>query len=276
MIDSHHHLWEYSPGDYPWIPKDSPLAQSYLIPELEAVTRDAGVSGTVVVQARQIIEESDWLILLADSCDLIRGIVGWVPLIREDVREALERLARHPKFKGVRHVLQDEPGTYFLRDDLHRGLAQLPFFDLRFDLLILQRQLHAAIQLVDRQPEVGMIVDHIAKPEARNGRVEEDWKTGMRELSRRDNILGVKFSGLVTEFRQDLIPDPATIRAYFFETMEIFGTDRVMIGTDWPVCLLRLGAYRDWIETVRDLTADLSSTERLAVEQTNCQRCYGL
>ncbi len=276
MIDSHHHLWEYSPRDYPWIPQDSPLAQSYLIPELEAATDDAGVSGTVAVQARQSIEESDWLIDLAGQCDLIRGIVGWVPLIREDVREDLERLSRYPKFKGVRHVLQEEPDAYFLRDDFHRGLAQLPFLDLRFDLLIFQRQLPVAIQLADRQPEVGMIVDHIAKPEARNGRVEEDWKTGMRELARRDNILGVKFSGLVTEFNQDPIPDPGTIRAYFSETVEIFGVDRVMIGTDWPVCLLRVEAYRDWIGTVKDLTADLSPAERLAIEQTNCQRCYRL
>ena len=276
MIDSHHHLWVYSPREYPWIPQNSALAQNYLVPELEAATSEAGVSGAVVVQARQTIEESDWLIELAEPCDIIQGIVGWVPLVREDVGDVLERLSHSKKFKGVRHVLQAEPDAYFLRDDFHRGLAQLPAFDLRYDLLLFQRQLDVAIQLVDRQPGVGMIIDHIAKPEARNGRVEEGWKKGMRELARRDNILGVKFSGLVTEFNQDPVPHPATIRAYFSETLEIFGADRVMIGTDWPVCLLRLNAYRDWIETVRDLTADLSPADRRAIEQTNCQRCYRL
>ncbi|RYD47855.1 MAG: amidohydrolase, partial [Verrucomicrobiaceae bacterium] len=167
MIDSHHHLWRYSPEEYPWIPPGSPLANDHLVAGLVDATDAAGVDATVVVQARQVLEESDWLLSLADSTDRIAGVVGWVPLIDEKVEAALARLAAHPKFKGVRHVLQDEPDSYFLRDDFHRGLSLLPDLDLRYDLLVFERQLPAAIQLVDRQPDLGIIIDHIAKPEIR-------------------------------------------------------------------------------------------------------------
>jgi L-fuconolactonase len=275
MIDSHHHLWNYSKEEYPWIPEGSPLTKDHLLPELETATGKAGVDGTVAVQARQVLEESDFLLALADQSDVIRGVVGWVPLIDEKVGTELERLASLEKFKGVRHVLQDEPDSYFLRDDFHRGLAMLPGHDLRYDLLLFQRQLPVAIQLVDRQPQLGIVIDHIAKPEARNGRVEEDWKRGMRELAKRDNILGVKFSGVVTEFPEGEI-DPQTVRAYFEETLAIFGADRVMFGTDWPVCLLRIDSYTAWADTVRDLASSLSTDEEAAVLSGNVTRAYGL
>jgi L-fuconolactonase len=180
MIDSHHHLWRYSKEDYPWIPISSPLAQDQLAPELEAVTSEAGVEGTVVVQARQVIEESDFLLSLADKTDRIKAVVGWVPLIDETVSAHLERLSVFPKFKAVRHVLQEEPDEYFLRDDFHRGLARLATYGLRYDLLVFQRQLPVAIQLVDRQPDLHIILNHLAKPEARNGRIEPAWRSGMK------------------------------------------------------------------------------------------------
>jgi len=273
MIDSHHHLWNYSKEEYDWIPRGSPLAEDQLLPELETQTADAGVDGTVAVQARQVLEESDFLLALADQSDVIRGVVGWVPLIDEQVGKELERLASLEKFKGVRHVLQEEPDEYFSRDDFHRGLNLLPGLDLRYDLLVFQRQLPVAIQLVDRQPELGIIVDHLAKPEARNGRIEDHWRRDMRELSKREHILGVKFSGLVTEFPDGPI-DRDTIRAYFEETLEMFGANRVMFGTDWPVCLLRVESYTEWADTVRDLVSALSADERKAILGDNAIRTY--
>ena len=273
MLDSHHHLWNYSVEEYPWIPAGSPLAQNQLIPELTAATSAAEVEGTVVVQARQVIEESDWLLSLADETDLIKAVVGWVPLISPDVGTDLERLVPQAKFRAVRHVLQEEPDDYFLRDDFHQGLSLLPGFDLRYDLLLFQRQLPVALQLVDRQPELGIIVDHIAKPETQNGRVEDGWKRDMRELAKRDNILGVKFSGLVTEFPEGDI-DPDTVRAYFEETLQIFGPDKVMFGTDWPVCLLRIDSYKAWADTVRDLLAPLTPNEQTAIATANCRSAY--
>ena len=276
MLDTHHHLWNYSKEEYAWIPEGSPLAQDQLLPELYSATFEAQVTGTIAVQARQVIEESDDLLKLADAGDLIRGIVGWVPLIDDRVDAELERLAPHSKFVAVRHVLQEEADDYFLRGDFHRGLSLLPGHNLRYDLLLFQRQLPVGIQLVDKQPELGVIVDHIAKPEARNGRVEDAWRRGMKELAKRDNVLGVKFSGLVTEFNQDEIIDQNTIRAYFEETLEIFGSDRVMFGTDWPVCLLKIDEYREWAETVRNLASSLSTHEQLKILLRNGEEAYQL
>jgi L-fuconolactonase len=274
MIDSHHHLWHYSKKDYPWIPEGSPLAQDQLVRELETVTSAAGVTGTVVVQARQVIEESDFLLTLAAQTDRIQAVVGWVPLIDENVDADLERLSAFPKFKAVRHVLQEEPDEYFLRDDFNRGLSLLPAYGLSYDLLIFQRQLPVAIQLIDRQPELAFIVNHIAKPEARNGRIESSWRNGMKELAKRDNVISVKFSGLLTEFPEGE-GDFETVAAYFNETLEIFGPGNVMFGTDWPVCLLRT-KYSEWAETFRSLTNDLSEEERLALHGVNAEICYRL
>ena len=276
MLDTHHHLWKYSREEYGWIPEESPLAQDQLLSELKASTSAAGVTGTVAVQARQITQESDDLLTMADQGELIRGVVGWVPLIDDAVSGDLERLAPHDKFVGVRHVLQEEPDEYFTRDDFHQGLALLPGLNLRYDLLLFQRQLEAGMALADRQPELGIIVDHLAKPEAHNNRIESDWRSGMKELAKRDNILGVKFSGLVTEFNADPEIDPDTVKAYFEETLEIFGADRVMFGTDWPVCLLRIDSYQEWAETVRNLVTSLSSDEQEQILKTNGERAYQL
>ncbi len=274
MIDSHHHLWRYTKEEYPWIPISSPLAKDQLAPELEVVASESFITGTIVVQARQVIEESDFLLTLADQTDRIQAVVGWVPLIDENVSVHIERLSAFPKFKAVRHVLQEEPDDYFLRDDFHRGLSLLPSFGLRYDLLIFQRQIPVAIQLVDRQPDLPIILNHIAKPEARNGRIESAWRSGMKELAKRDNLLGVKFSGLLTEFPEGE-GDAETVAAYFYETLEIFGADRVMFGTDWPVCLLRT-SYRDWADSMRELIADLPESERNAILEGNAKRAYGL
>lgn len=275
MIDSHHHLWNYSAGEYPWIPPGSPLAQDQLLAEIQRATAAAGVDATVVVQARQMVEESDWLLNLADQSELIRGVVGWVPLIDANVADPLARLAVHPKFKAVRHVLQDEPDAYFLRDDFHRGLSLLPSFGLHYDLLIFQRQLSVAIQLVDRQPELGIIIDHIAKPEIRKGKIDPLWKAGMAELAKRKNILGVKISGMVNEVLDPDI-DEATLRAYFEEMLALFGPERLLFGTDWPVCLLRIESYQGWAAMVRGFTAGLSPDERHAILHGNATRCYDL
>ncbi len=276
MLDTHHHLWKYSADEYGWIPENTPLQQDQLLPELEAATSAAEVSGTIAVQARQVIQESDDLLAMADQGELIRGVVGWVHLRDDAVSADLERLAIHEKFVGVRHVLQEEPDEYFLDDDFHRGLAKLPALGLRYDLLLFQRQLPQGIKLVDRQAELGIIVDHLAKPEAQNGRIEPEWRRGMKELARRENVLGVKFSGLVTEFPAESEVDPDTVRAYFEEILEIFGAERVMFGTDWPVCLLRLDSYQTWADTVRGLVSSLTESEQDAILIKNGEKCYQL
>lgn len=275
MIDSHHHLWRYSPEEYDWIPPGSALAHDHLLMELEAATTAAGVDGTVVVQARQTLGESAWLLDLSNQSEIIAGVVGWAPLIDPDVGDHLARLAAHPKFKAVRHVLQGEPDSYFLRDDFHHGLSLLPDLDLRYDLLLFQRQLPVAIQLVDRQPDLGIIIDHIAKPEIRKGRIDPAWRSGMEELAKRENILGVKISGMVTEVLDPEI-DGATLQAYFDETLALFGPDRLMFGTDWPVCLLRIDSYKEWADTVHHFVSQLSPDEATGILHDNAVSIYGL
>ena len=276
MLDTHHHLWSYNADDYPWIPANTPLAQNHLLLELKEATSLAGVTGTIAVQARQTTEESASLLKIADQSDLIRGVVGWIPLVSANVDEDLELFSDNPKFVGIRHVLQDEPDAYFLRDDFHRGLSKLPAHDLRYDILLYQHQIPVATKLVDRQPELGMVIDHIAKPKAQKGRVEHEWRSGMKELAKRENILGVKFSGLATEFPKEDEIDPDTIRAYFEETLEIFGVERVMFGTDWPVCLLKLDSYKQWADTVIILTSSLSGDEKDLILEKNGETAYQL
>lgn len=275
MIDAHHHLWTYSREEYPWIPPESRLAQDYLLPELGQVASTAGIEGTVVVQARQTLEESEWLLSLAGKSALIRGVVGWVPLVDPSVRQPLERFLGHEKFKGVRHVLQDEADGYFHRDDFHRGLSVLPELGLSFDLLVYQRQLPTAILLVDRQPNLRIIVDHIAKPVIRNGQIDPEWRAGMRELAKRENVTGVKISGLPTEVVDGAL-DEATFAAYFHEVLSLFGPERLMFGTDWPVCLLRLESYQAWADIARDFVSGLTGDEAGGILHGNASRIYHL
>ena len=276
MIDAHHHLWKYNASQYSWIEEDSVLAQDFLLSELSENTTTAGVTGTIAVQARQTLEESDWLLELANQCDLIQGVVGWVPLADADVAGHLDRLAQHRKFKAVRHVIQDEPDDNFiLGTEFNRGINKLKDYDLVYDILIFQKHLPQTIKFVDQHPGQSFVIDHIAKPVIRNGRIEDEWRNGMTSLAERDNVRAVKISGMVTEVTNDKI-DEATLRNYFAESLEIFGPERLCFGTDWPVCLLRIDSYVDWANSVRGYVADLTVDEQNAILHKNCEKVYRL
>ena len=276
MLDAHHHLWKYDPSQYPWIEGKSVLAQDYLLPELIENTTAAEVTGTIAVQARQTLEETDWLLELSDQCDLIRGVVGWVPLADPDVTEHLDRLTQHCKFKAVRHVVQDEPDDNFiLGTEFNRGIAKLKDYDLVYDILIFQRHLPQTLEFVDRHPGQSFVIDHIAKPVIHNGRIEDEWQHGMTALAERDNVNSVKISGMVTEVTDSQI-DEATLKNYFEKSLEIFGPERLCFGTDWPVCLLRIDSYVDWANSVRGYVADLTGEEQHAILQENCEKAYRL
>lgn len=276
MLDSHHHLWSYDPEQYPWIPPESALAQDYLIPELIANTDAAGVTGTVAVQARQTLEESDWLLELAEETDRIKAVVGWVPLAEDNVSEHLERLSQHRKFKAVRHVVQDEPDDNFiLGDNFNKGIAKLKDYGLIYDILIFQKHLPPTVEFVDRHPDQPFVIDHIAKPVIHNGRIEDEWRKGMAALAERENVTAVKISGMVTEVTNDKV-NHATLKDYVDETLGMFGSKRVCFGTDWPVCLLRIDSYVDWATSVRNYVAELSADEQAAILHETCAEAYGL
>ncbi|MFM8359520.1 MAG: amidohydrolase family protein, partial [Verrucomicrobiota bacterium] len=197
-LDSHQHFWRYDAAQYPWIPAGSPLQQDWLPHALAALQGPLGLDGSIAVQARQSIAESDWLLGLADADPRIRGVVGWVDLRSGSVGADLQRLARHPKFVGVRHVVQDEPDDRFLlRPDFQRGLALLEPLHLAYDLLLFPRQLPAAIELVGRFPRQPFVLDHLTKPFIRDGTLDP-WRDQIRELARFPHVQ-CKVSGMVTE-----------------------------------------------------------------------------
>ena len=270
-IDAHQHFWNYDAAQYPWIGPGSSLQRNWLPPDLAPLLAAAGLDGCIAVQARQIIEESYWLLELAEHHSIIKGVVGWVDLRSPEVDKDLAALAAHPKFSGVRHVIQDEPDVNFMRGaEFQRGIAKLKEFKLTYDILIFPRQLPAAIELVRRFPEQPFVLDHIAKPPIMDGTLSP-WREQIRELAKAPNVL-CKVSGMVTE--ADLAAwKPADIRPFLEVVFEIFGEDRLMFGSDWPVCLLA-GSYAQVHALVADYTRNLSAAARDKFFGGNAARFY--
>ncbi len=272
-IDSHQHFWSYDPQQYPWIKPEWRIKRSFLPADLRPLLDCAGLDGCVAVQARQTLEESRWLLQLADQSPMIKGVVGWVDLQSEDVARQLEQFASHPKFVGVRHVVQDEPDDNFmLRPEFLRGVRRLKELDLTYDILIFPKQLPAAIALVRQFPEQPFVLDHIAKPLIRDG-ILEPWREQIRELARHPNVL-CKISGMVTEAKWDGWK-PADFRPYLDVVLEAFGAKRILYGSDWPVCLLA-SEYAQVFDLARSHAATLSESEQAAFFGENAAGFYGL
>lgn len=274
-IDSHQHFWEINDTDYVWMGEEHAVIKRDFLPaDLRPLLADSGLDGCVAVQARQMTVETDWLLALAASHDLIRGVVGWVPLCEQAGEPWLEKYAGMPGLVGVRHVVHDEPDDNFiLRADFNEGVSRLKNYGLTYDILIFGRHLPQTIEFVDRHPGQAMVVDHIAKPVIRAGNFDEAWSRGIRELARRGQVM-CKLSGVVTEIR-DPTWDIDLIQPYFDTVIEAFGADRIMFGSDWPVCLLRAD-YSRWVEVVQQLLAPLSEHEQAAILGGNAVRFYGL
>jgi len=274
-IDAHHHLWHYSPAEYPWIDDAKrEIARDYMPDDLRLEMSANQIDGVVSVQARQSLEETDALLDLAAQFDWIRGVVGWIPLRDANVDDVLARYASEPKLRAVRHVVQDEPDDRFLvGSDFMRGISKLAAHDLVYDLLILPHQLPAAIELVDRFPNQPFVLDHIAKPRIRMHAMDEVWRASFVELAKREHV-ACKFSGIITEVR-DATWTVETMRPYWDIALHYFGADRLMFGTDWPVCTLR-GTYSHWTSAVEELAAELSDDEQKNFWGSTAERAYGL
>jgi L-fuconolactonase len=273
-IDAHHHLWHYSPQEYGWISDSmSVLRRNFLPDDLRREIASVGIDGVVSVQARQTLAETDWLLDLADRNEFIRGVVGWVPLVSETVRRDLERYSGRAKLKAVRHVLQDEPDdNYMLREDFNRGLRMLKGFGLRYDILIFERHLPQAIELVDLHPDQVFILDHVAKPRIRDNALSP-WRENLRELARRKNVF-CKLSGIVTE-ADHRTWTPQQLRPYMDAALDAFGARRLMFGSDWPVCLLACG-YRRWHDIVKEFASKLTPEEQGRLFGETAREAYGL
>jgi len=212
------------------------LRRNHLPEDLQAEFDQVELDGSVAVQARQTLEETRWLLELADQHDLIKGVVGWVDLRSEAVEEQLAEFTSHPKFVGVRHVVQDEPDDQFMiRSEFIRGIGKLQAFGLRYDILIFPRQLPAAIELVKQFPDQRFVLDHMAKPLIKAGTLMK-WDKQIRELAQFENLT-CKVSGMVTEADWENWV-PGDFLPYLNVVFESFGEDRLMYGSDWPVCRL--------------------------------------
>lgn len=249
------------------------LRRDFLLDDLRRVTADAGVTGTIVVEAERTLEETRWLSRVAESDDLIWGVVGWAPLTTPGVALELEKIAALPKMKAVRHPIHDEPDDqYILRDDFNRGVSALTQLDLRYDILIFEKHLPQTIQFVDRHPNQIFILDHVAKPRIREG-ILEPWRNNIRELGRRSNVY-CKVSGMATEADWNTWSGEA-LAPYIETVLQAFTPRRVMFGSDWPVLMLA-STYRRWFDTVRDAIAHLSAGEREWILAKTAIEAYGL
>ena len=270
-LDAHQHFWSYDAAQYPWIPPGSPLHRDWLPADLAALQQPLGFEGSIAVQARQVVGESDWLLDLADQHVGVKGVVGWVDLRSDRVEADLARLAAHPKFVGVRHVVQEEPDDDFmLGSDFQRGIGRLAAFGLTYDLLIYPKQLAAAIRLAENFPNQPFVLDHIAKPPIKDGAIEP-WKSQLRRLAQLPNV-HCKVSGMLTEADHERWK-VEQFRPYLDVVFEAFGPARLMYGSDWPVCLFA-GSYEQAYRLVDDHARGLSAAERAGLFGDNCARFY--
>ncbi len=270
-LDAHQHFWRYDAGQYPWIPVGSPLHRDWLPEDLVKLQKPLGLDGSIAVQARQSVEESDWLLSLADSHPVVKGVVGWVDLRAPDVAKDLERLSRHPKFVGVRHVVQDEPDLNFMLGDAFvRGIGQLAAFNLTYDILIYPQQLPAAIALVKKFPQQKFVLDHMAKPVIK-AHLLEPWSSDLKRLAEHPNV-HCKVSGMLTEadHHHQTITD---FKPYLDIVFNAFTPKRLMFGSDWPVCRFA-GEYAQAYGVVEWYIQRLTSTEQQAIWGLNAAAFY--
>jgi len=273
-IDAHQHFWKYNDSDYVWMTGDmDKLRKDHPPKDLLPLLGSAEIDATVAVQARQCLEESTWLLNLADEYPFIRAVVGWADLCSEQVIEQLELLAQHPKFRGVRHVVHDEADDEFmLRASFLDGISHLKRFGLTYDLLLFPRHLPIARKVVKRFPDQRFVLDHIAKPSIRTREIEP-WARDLKRLAECENVF-CKISGLVTETKwgswkaEDFEP-------YLDVVLGAFGPHRLMIGSDWPVCTLAAD-YTTTIDLADDYISRLSGDERRAIWETNPIEFYSI
>jgi len=276
-IDSHHHIWNPSVGDFSWMTKaHDPINREFTRDDLSVLLAEAKVDRTILVQTWSSIEETERFLTLAGETDFIAAVVGWVDLTG-DVPAQLDRLLAHPHaayLKGLRHQVHDEPDVnWLLRPDVQRGLKELEAFGLVYDLLIRPREIPTAISCIEMLPNLKFVVDHSAKPRICDG-WDAEWDTQMERLAKHRQNVWVKLSGLVTEADWEAWK-PEDIAPYVHRVIELFGTDRVMMGSDWPVCTLATD-YANSMNLVRECLPTYSADAQSDVLRNNAIRAYGL
>ena len=274
VIDSHQHFWRYDRKRFAWITEEMcVLKRDFLPGHLATELILAGVDGTVAVQTDQSEEETHFLLELADTSRFVLGVVGWINLCAPDVSRRLAFFSHYPKLCGFRHIVQSEKDDwYLLREDFMNGIGALQSFNFTYDILIYPRQLEATLELVGRFPGQKFVIDHLAKPEIKGGKFEP-WEAKMRLVAKNANVF-CKLSGLITEadWHRWSLTD---FRPYLDVALDAFGADRLMFGSDWPVCLLA-GKYASVKRLIEDYLAQHSAETRCKIFGETAINFYGL
>ncbi|WP_227268156.1 amidohydrolase family protein [Roseobacter weihaiensis] len=273
IIDAHQHFWTLARGDYAW-PNETvaPIFRDFTPDDLYPLLKQAGVEKTILVQATDTVAETEFLLTIAAQTDFVAGVVGWVDLTAPDAIATIDRLRRNPMLKGLRPMLQSIPDTdWILQDAAQPALAHMAAVDLSFDALIQPRHLSVIAKLAQRYPSLGIVVDHIAKPQIGAGQgSDQTFQDGIRQVASCENVL-CKLSGMVTEAGPDWTPTDLT--PYAQTIIDRFGAERVMFGSDWPVVNLA-GDYGKWISYVQALLAPLRASARHNILAGTAQRFY--
>lgn len=273
-IDSHQHFWKYDPIRDSWITDDMAVIQRDFFPEdLEPVLKDNGIDGCVIVQSDQSEEENHFQLKNAENHSFIKGVVGWVDLLSADVEQRLEYYSQFGKLKGFRHVLQGEPQRDFmLRPDFLNGISLLNKYNFTYDILVFPDQLKFVNEMVAKFPEQKFVLDHIAKPYIKD-RILTDWDVNINTLGKFDNVF-CKISGMVTETNWNTW-QPEEFDPYMDVVVNAFGTDRIMFGSDWPVCKVA-ATYDEVYGIVKNYFSTYSESEKVKVLGENAIKFYSL
>ncbi|MCX2679762.1 amidohydrolase family protein [Galbibacter sp. EGI 63066] len=249
MIDTHQHFWEFDPVRDAWIDDSmQAIRRDFLPSDLEPVLKKNNVDGCIAVQADQSEKETQFLLDLAKKHSFIKGVVGWVDLLSSSVEERLTHFSKDKNLKGIRHIVQAEADDFMLRSDFQHGISKLKQFKLTYDILVFQQQLPAAIKLAEKFPDQAFVLDHIAKPKISEG-VDNNWKNNIEELAKNGNVY-CKLSGMVTE-TEGFKWKADDFKPFLDVVVNTFGVDRIMFGSDWPVCLLSC-SYEEVLKIIKD------------------------
>lgn len=275
-VDAHQHYWHPARGDYDWMPADDPtLSRPYHPIDLAKALDANGISKTILVQAAATVQETEYLLGIADATPSVGGVVGWIDFEDRDDLRQLERLSKHPAFKGVRPMIQDIPDKdWMLRDGVQWAFAALVDLGLTFDALGFPKHLENFRTILTHYPGLASVIDHCMKPQISdpNEAAFAEWADGMAAIASQTSAF-CKLSGLVTEAAPDWTVE--TLRPFAAHVLDVFGPDRVMWGSDWPVCRLRCD-YDTWFAAAEDLTSHLDPTERAAVFGGNAVKFYSI
>jgi L-fuconolactonase len=271
IIDTHQHFWNYSPARHQWIDDSmAVIQQNFLPPDLAPVLTENGVHGCIAVQVDQTVEETKWMLSLAAENAFIKGVVGWIDLRSQDVQQQLEEFSQFELLKGFRHILQAEDPSFMLQPEFIRGIRLLAQYGYTYDILVIPKHLDAVLSFLQQCPDQPFIIDHLAKPLIAEGKIA-GWKEKMQAIARHPNVC-CKVSGLVTEADWKNWT-PQQIRPYLDAVVEYFGMDRLLFGSDWPVCLVA-ASYEQWLQVVKDYFAAFSADEQEKIFSRNAQRFY--